>query len=113
MYSISELSAEERKYLFNRQSFSDYAADAESFERMDAASMLRIAEQRAGATDPEEVIRTPHYNTPKYHWMLSGGSCSKMKLDGLFILSSHEFGKLMEEDVKKVCRYCVSSFTQR
>lgn len=115
MYHISELSAEERKYLFNRQSFADYATQADNFEHTDSLSMLRIAQQRAGATEPtSNDFDRVRAHAPKYHWMLSRGQCGSLKIDSRFIMSSEDFGELVRsEGMNKACRYCVSDFLYR
>ena len=114
MYYISELSDEERKYLFCRHSFADYAAEVEDFSRANSQIMLQIAEQRDGATEPEnpipDIVRS---DPPKSHWMLGQGQCRFLKIDSKFILSSEEFGKLMKENKKRLCKYCQESFTYR
>lgn len=114
MYSISELSDEERKYLFCRESFSDYATQAEDFSRTDSLSMLKIAAQRGGATEPGEVICVVRYHPIQLHWILSNGQCRWLKVDSRFILSSERFGELMKgSNAKRACRYCVASFLYR
>lgn len=115
MYSINELSAEERKYLFCRASFADYASQVENFEHTDSLSMLRIAEQRAGATEPgTDDFDRARSTVPKSHWMLSSGACGKKRIDGRFVLSSQDFGKLVRGDNSKAaCKYCVSDFLFR
>lgn len=115
MYSIADLSPEERKYLFNRQSFSDYATQADNFEHTDSLSMLRIAQQRAGATEPtsNDFDRVRAHAT-KYHWMLSHGRCVSLKINSRFIMSSEDFGELVKSEEKtKACKYCVAGFLQR
>ena len=115
MYAISELSDEERKYLFCRHSFADYASQVENFEHTDSRSMLRIAEQREGATEPgvDDHDRA-RSEPPKSHWMLSSGACGKKRIDGRFVLSSQDFAKLVRGDnAKAACKYCVAGFLQR
>lgn len=112
MYHISELSDEERKYLFCRHSFAAYAAEVEDFSRANSQTMLQIAERRDGATEPDEripdIVRS---DPPKSHWMLGQGQCRFLKIDSKFILSSEEFGKLVNgSNARKACRYCVESF---
>ena len=115
MYHISELGDEEREYLFCRHSFADYAAEAEDFSRASSQIMLQIAEQRDGSTDPDNRIPDIVRSGPlKSHWMLGQGQCRFLKIDGRFILSSEEFGKLVNgNDAKRACRYCVSDFLYR
>lgn len=115
MYSINELSAEERKYLFCRASFADYASQVENFEHTDSNSMLRIADQRAGATEPtSNDFDRVRAHDPKYHWMLSRGQCGSLKIDSRFIMSSEDFGELVKSDnAKAACKYCVSDFLFR
>ena len=115
MYSISELSAEERKYLFCRESFSEYATEAEDFSHLNSRAMLRIAEQRDGATEPSmpipDIVRA---EPPKFHWILSSGQCRWLKIVGSFVMSSEDFGKLVGgSDAKRACRYCVADFLYR
>lgn len=115
MYSISELSAEERKYLFCRESFAEYATQADNFEHTDSRQMLRIAQQRAGATEPtSNDFDRVRAHAPKYHWMLSHGQCGSLKIDSRFIMSSEDFGELVKsEGMNKACKYCVAGFLQR
>jgi hypothetical protein len=115
MYSMSELSQEERKYLFCRASFAEYASQVESFEHTDSQSMIRIAEQRSGATEPmsNDLDRT-RAQPSKYHWMLSRGQCGRLKIDSRFILSSEDFAKMVGgEKAKDACRYCITDFLFR
>lgn len=112
MYAISELSDEERKFLFCRQSFADYATEVEDFSRTNCSDMILMARQRLGATEPEnpmpDIVRS---DPPKSHWMLGQGQCRFLKIDGRFILSSEEFSALVNgSDARRACRYCVESF---
>lgn len=114
MYSISELSDEERKYLFGYQSFSDYATEVEDFSRIDSASMLRIADQREGATEPKEAVGVVRSDPVKYHWMLSGGQCRFLRIEGRMILSSQGFGELIRNgESSRACKYCVADYLYR
>ena len=115
MYAISELSDDERRYLFSRHSFADYASEVEDFSRTNSAFMLQIAEQREGATEPAQripdIVRS---DPPKSHWMLGRGQCRFLKIDSKFILSSEEFSALVNgSNARKACRYCLSDFLYR
>lgn len=112
MYSIADLSDEERRYLFMGRSFADYATEVEDFSRTNCSDMILMARQRLGATEPEnpipDIVRS---DPPKSHWMLGQGQCRFLKIDSKFILSSEEFGKLVNgSNARKACRYCVESF---
>jgi hypothetical protein len=114
MYHISELGDEERKYLFNRHSFAEYATEVENFERFNSAAMLRIAEQRDGITEPSITYDRVRAEPTKLHWMLGQGQCRFLKIDGRFILSSEDFGKVVNgSDAGRACRYCVADFLHR
>lgn len=114
MYDISELSPEERKYLFSRASFADYAAQVEDFSRTDSLSMLKIAARRGGATEPGEVIGAVRAHPTRLHWILSNGQCRWLKVDSRFILSSERFSELIKgASAKRACRYCVADFLYR
>jgi hypothetical protein len=114
MYHISELSEEERKYLFCRESFSEYAVQVEDFSRTDSLSMLRIAAERGGATEPGEVIGVVRAHPTRLHWILSNGQCRWLKVDSRFILSSERFSELMKgSNAKRACRYCIADFLYR
>jgi len=115
LYHISELSDEERKFLFNRQSFADYATEAEDFSHLNCAYMLDVARQRQGATEPTsdipDIVRS---DPPKIHWMLSSGQCRFLNVRGVFIMSTEDFGTLLGGDnAKRACRYCTADFLYR